>query len=117
MNAQRARQPDCTVYIHLELGLVCFVFRVVSSSESKRLIFCESCMLENGAACYKLSSVISKTVRLMGSSTRCENKEGFVVIPANVYQLPSGLSLQPLGLCNLLILLKQNNVENHCGLL
>lgn len=84
MNAQRARQPDCTVYIHLELSLVCFVFRVVSSSESKRLIFCESCMLENGAACYKLSSVISKTVRLMGSSTRCENKEGFVVIPANV---------------------------------
>lgn len=43
--------------------------------------------------------------------------KGFVVIPANIYQLPLGLSLQPSGLCNLLILLKENNVENHFELL
>lgn len=82
-------QPDSqTVYMYFELSLICCVFQVVSSSESKILIFSESRVLENGAACSKGSSVISKTVAFMDSGRRCENKQGFVFISENISALP-----------------------------
>lgn len=85
-------QPDSQiVYMYFELSLICSVFQAVSSSESKVLIFSESRVLENGAACSKGSSAISKTVAFMDSGRRCENKQGFVFISENI-SAPSGFT-------------------------
>lgn len=88
-------EPDCTV----ELSAICLVFQVVSSSESKILIFCESCMLENGAACYRFVRGYQWESSLHGFKHK--------VLPyLTINQLPLGLIFAGL------ILLKQNNLQN-----
>lgn len=49
-------------------------------------------MLENGAACYKSSSVISKSVCFLALSTRCEDTEHFVVLRTNISPSPRFVS-------------------------